>query len=242
MGNGPGGLKEYWDAFYTYPQLQGGFIWEWVDHGIRRKTSQRGTVFCLRAEIMEMNLMMGIFVCDGLVFPDRIPSPGLIEYKKVIEPVRVDAVNLLQGQLKITNLYDFRNLDHLQLSWNIFSDGTILESGIIPLPSIPAHSQSEINIPYSIKQSSSSTGYYLNLSLILKEKEAWATVGHEVAWAQFKLPIEEISSKPLPKQSSTPFQIYEDSVNLKLSNDQFTIVFNKVYGLITDWIWKGEEN
>jgi beta-galactosidase/beta-glucuronidase len=90
MGNGPGGLREYWDAFYKYPRLQGGFIWEWIDHGIPLCTMPNGKVCYGYGGDFGDVPNDGNFICDGLVFPDRKPSPGLTEYKKVIEPVKVE--------------------------------------------------------------------------------------------------------------------------------------------------------
>ena len=93
MGNGPGGLKEYWDVFYTYKRLQGGCVWEWLDHGIRQKTADGQEYFAYGGDFGDQP-NDGNFVIDGLLFPDRTPSPGLLEYKKVIEPVKVEEVDL----------------------------------------------------------------------------------------------------------------------------------------------------
>lgn len=87
MGNGPGGLSEYQELFEKYPRCQGGFIWEWIDHGIRAR-GERGEYFAYGGDFDEP-LHDGNFVADGLLFPDRAPSPGLLELKKVIEPVRI---------------------------------------------------------------------------------------------------------------------------------------------------------
>ncbi|UNO44362.1 DUF4981 domain-containing protein [Streptomyces sp. MST-110588] len=89
MGNGPGGLSEYQRLFETYERCQGGFVWEWIDHGLLRRTAG-GELFHAYGGDFGEELHDGNFVCDGLVFPDRTPSPGLTEYKKVIEPVRIE--------------------------------------------------------------------------------------------------------------------------------------------------------
>ena len=106
MGNGPGGLKEYWDVFYTYKRLQGGCVWEWLDHGIRQKTADGQEYFAYGGDFGDQP-NDGNFVIDGLLFPDRTPSPGLLEYKKVIEPVKVEEVDLKNGKVRIINRYDF---------------------------------------------------------------------------------------------------------------------------------------
>ena len=87
MGNGPGGLKEYWDAFYSSPRLQGGFVWEWLDHGIRQRRPDGREFFAYGGDFGD-EPNDGNFVIDGLLFSDRTPSPGLTELAKVIEPVR----------------------------------------------------------------------------------------------------------------------------------------------------------
>ncbi len=90
MGNGPGGLLEYRELFEKYPRCQGGFIWEWLDHGIRQVDSEGRPYFAYGGDFGE-TIHDGSFVIDGLVFPDRTPSPGLLELKKIFEPVRITA-------------------------------------------------------------------------------------------------------------------------------------------------------
>ncbi|WP_337589409.1 glycoside hydrolase family 2 TIM barrel-domain containing protein [Paenibacillus contaminans] len=105
MGNGPGGLKEYWETFYAHKRLQGGFVWEWLDHGICRKTAEGVEYFAYGGDFGDQPNDYN-FVIDGLVQPDRTPTPGLIEYKKVLEPVKIDPADLANGKLKLTNRYD----------------------------------------------------------------------------------------------------------------------------------------
>ena len=105
MGNGPGGLADYQRLFETYDRLQGGFIWEWIDHGIKARASW---AYAYGGDFGE-ELHDGNFVCDGLLFPDRTPSPGLVEYKKVIEPVRIEGDGA-DGTVRVTNAYDFADL------------------------------------------------------------------------------------------------------------------------------------
>ena len=87
MGNGPGGLADYQELFERHPRCQGGFVWEWIDHGLR--DAARG-FYAYGGDFGEP-LHDSNFVADGLLFPDRTPSPGLIELKKVFEPVRITA-------------------------------------------------------------------------------------------------------------------------------------------------------
>jgi beta-galactosidase/beta-glucuronidase len=181
MGNGPGGLQEYQQAFATYPRLQGGFVWEWLDHGIRRRTADGRTYFAYGGDFGDRP-HDGNFVIDGLVSPDRVPSPGLCEYKKVIEPVRVEAVDLRRGRFRIHNLYDFISLDHLRLCWTLESGGVPVASGSLSLQGIGPGESGERWLP---PLPPTAPPAYLRLTLVLAQDTIWAPAGHEVAWAQF---------------------------------------------------------
>src|SRR5207253_3297453 len=126
----PGGLSEYQRLFETYERCQGGFVWEWIDHGIRRRDADGNAFFAYGGDFGE-ELHDGNFVCDGLVFPDRTPSPGLIEYKKVIEPVRIDGAD---GTVRVTNAYDFADLSQLAFEWSYQVDGETVEAGTLSVP------------------------------------------------------------------------------------------------------------
>ncbi|MDD4890080.1 MAG: glycoside hydrolase family 2 TIM barrel-domain containing protein, partial [Phycisphaerae bacterium] len=186
MGNGPGNLKEYWDLIYKYPRLCGAFVWEGVDHGIRKRTADGREYFAYGGDFGDVP-NDGNFVCDGLVFPDRRPSPGLIEYKKVIEPVQVDAEDLAAGRVRLTNRYDFCGLDHLLMTWTITADGAAVASGSSPAPRIAAGRSKVVTLPYDLPKAEPGVRYFLTVSFTLAVDTAWAARGHEVAWGQFEL-------------------------------------------------------
>ncbi|MBD8068631.1 beta-galactosidase subunit alpha [Bacillus sp. PS06] len=238
MGNGPGGFKEYWETFYKHRRLQGGFVWEWLDHGIRQVTETGEEYFAYGGDFGETPHDSN-FVIDGLVMPDRTPSPALIEYKKVIEPVKVDAVDLTKGTIKITNRYDFISLDHLQLSWSVIVDGQIMDDGVLPIPYIAAGDSKVITVPISLPKSvNQNTDYWLNLNFVNAVETLWARAGHEVAWAQFELPVYVANSNEFELQYGVLF-IEEKTNTLDISGEEFEISFDKVYGVIDSWTFNG---
>ncbi|MCX7795337.1 MAG: beta-galactosidase subunit alpha [bacterium] len=242
MGNGPGNLKEYWEVFYKYKRLQGGCIWEWMDHGIRKKTPDGKEYFAYGGDFGD-EPNDGNFVIDGLVFPDHTPSPGLIEYKKIIEPVKVEEVDLKKGEVRITNLYDFISLDHLNMSWNITVDGKLIDRGEVPIKGIRAKESRVITIPYNLPEDPEpNTDYWLNIYFILATDTIWAEKGHTVAWAQFKLPVEtKKKPKRLNIESIQPL-VYRDLDNLvEIDGSDFTLIFNKVIGTIEKLIYNNTE-
>ncbi len=187
MGNGPGGLLEYWDAFYRYPRLQGGFVWEWMDHGIRKRTPDGRSYFAYGGDFGE-EPNDGNFVMDGLVFADRTPSPGLVELKKAIEPVRVEAVDAAAGRLRLRNRYDFVDLRHLRCSWDLECDGARVDGGTVALPTVAPGASADFVVPLDkarrIPEGSES---FLTVRFALAHDAEWASAGHEVAWAQFPI-------------------------------------------------------
>ncbi|MET7785818.1 glycoside hydrolase family 2 TIM barrel-domain containing protein [Streptomyces sp900116325] len=174
MGNGPGGLSEYQRLFERYERCQGGFVWEWIDHGLAHP--EHG--FAYGGDFGE-ELHDGNFVCDGLLFPDRTPSPGLIEYKKVIEPVRIEA-GTSAGMVRIGNGYDFAGLDHVEFVWSHEVDGEVRGSGPLTVPDLAPGAHTEVQLP------GDGAGVW-TVRALLAEDTAWAERGHEVAWGQVEV-------------------------------------------------------
>lgn len=117
MGNGPGGLREYQDAFHKYRRLQGGFIWEWANHGLTQKLEDGTAFYAYGGDFGDMP-NDGNFVMDGVCTSSHDPGPGLLELKKVFQPVDITK---LDDHLIFINRYDFTSLDHLRAEWKISS-------------------------------------------------------------------------------------------------------------------------
>ena len=144
MGNGPGGLSEYQELFEKYPRCQGGFVWEWIDHGLAQRAADWSDFFAYGGDFGEP-LHDGNFVADGLVFPNRVPSPGLLEFKKVIEPVRITPV--AGGSVRISNVYDFRDLSHIEFLWQLEEEGESVARGTLAVPPLRAGESTTIPLP-----------------------------------------------------------------------------------------------
>jgi beta-galactosidase len=140
MGNGPGGLAEYDELFDRHPRCQGGFVWEWIDHGIRVGPDGH---FAYGGDFGEP-LHDGNFVIDGLVFPDRTPSPALTELAAVYAPVRLE---VRPGEVTLRNRYAFRDLRHAALRWQVTADGRIAGEGTADLPPVGPGTAVVVQLP-----------------------------------------------------------------------------------------------
>jgi beta-galactosidase/evolved beta-galactosidase subunit alpha len=275
MGNGPGGLKEYWDAIYKYPRLMGGFVWDWVDQGIRARQRDahdmpaEGTaagaayegplaVVAPRPEggpLQEDEFWAyggdfgdwphdAQFLINGLILPDRTPSPGLIEYKKVLEPIQCEAVDLAAGKIRLRNRLDFTSPDYLSLNWSLCANGEILQNGALHLPSIPPGRARTVTIPWqAIAQPQADTEYWLNITFRTWRELPWAEIGHEVAWAQFLLDMPAPqATAPVATMEHAPLSIDEsDPTLLLVSGEDFELGFNRISGELDHWFHRGDD-
>ncbi|CAL9594450.1 glycoside hydrolase family 2 TIM barrel-domain containing protein [Streptomyces sp. enrichment culture] len=175
MGNGPGGLADYQRLFERYDRLQGAFVWEWIDHGLEHP--ELG--FAYGGDFGE-ELHDGNFVCDGLLFPDRTPSPGLVEYKKVIEPVRIE----VDGRaVRVTNVQDFADLSAFAFTWAYQVDGETVASGPLEVPALAPGASAEVALPPAPGDGRDGEAQW-TVRALLAGDTAWAPGGHQVAWGQ----------------------------------------------------------
>ncbi|MDW0113084.1 beta-galactosidase subunit alpha [Sporosarcina saromensis] len=231
MGNGPGGLKEYQELIYAHEHLQGGFIWEWFDHGIET-IGDNGEVYYRYGGDFGDDPTNGNFCIDGLLMPDRTPSPALIEYKKVIEPVHTYSIDLKKGQLEIENKYDFISLEHLTLHYEIKLNDQVLESNEFQLPFIPARSSKEIELPLQFDFEKAYFGdVFLTIYYSTKSSTNWCSAGHVLATAQFEIPVKKEEIKLVPKGSVF---VEESQWMLKVYSEKFELIFDKITGQLVN--------
>ncbi|MBN2500275.1 MAG: DUF4981 domain-containing protein [Anaerolineales bacterium] len=238
MGNSPGAFKEYWEAIYQYPRLQGGFVWDWVDQGLR-KTAPDGQAYFAYGGDFGDNPNDGPFCLNGLVAPDRTPFPSLLEYKKVIQPVLLEPVGLTEGKLRVTNRRHFTDLSDLVGSWELVADGDVLQSGALPqLHTAPGTSEA-IEIPLVKPEIQPGTEYWLNVSFRLAEDTPWAAVGHEVAVEQFPMPYLVPLVEPLAVTDLPRLTYAEKDGQVQFSGEGFSLIFDN--GRIASWQVAGKE-
>lgn len=181
MGNGPGGLREYQELFEKYPRLQGGFVWEWIEHGLRQHTVDGEAYFAYGGDFGE-KVHDGNFVIDGLVSADLEPRPGLLDYKKVIEPVAM-GIDQDWAALEVHNKYDFLSTGFLAFTWRIDGPDGRLGEGTLEVPVTAAGARSAVVLPGEIA-AAKGEARVLSISAVLAADQPWAPAGHEVAWAQ----------------------------------------------------------
>ena len=185
MGNGPGGMQHYWDVIDQSPQLCGGCIWEWIDHGLVTHRDDGKTQISYGGDFGEA-IHDGNFVLDGLCFSDRTPSPGLVETKQVYAPVQVKRND--DGSFTIKPRDGSIDLSHYALRWEQLADGEVVATGSIDAEATASGS-------FRIQHEATGAGErHLNVIVTQKEAMTWCDAGYEVARFQFDLPAGEVEA------------------------------------------------
>jgi beta-galactosidase len=241
MGNSVGNLQDYWDAIEEYPHLQGGCIWDWVDQGLRKRTPD-GREFWAYGGDYGDKPNDGNFCCNGLVQPDRKPNPSLYEVKKVYQRIKVTPVDLIACcRVSVSNKYEFRNLDFVDVLWELTENGRIIQKGKLARLSLPAGKECDITIPFRKPHMKSGSQYHLKISFALAEDELWADRGHVVAWNQFELPFNVPTAPKANIAAMTELKLEQTPQGIIVTGKDFVITVGKDSGAIESFVFRGRE-
>ena len=247
MGNGPGDLEDYWQFIEANPVMCGGFVWEWCDHAVYKGDAADGSPMYWYGGDHGEYPHDGNFCVDGLVYPDRRPHTGLLEYKNVNRPVRVVNVDLQTGAVKLHNYMDFQSLDnYLTVFYALECDGQVICSGQVErLPEIAPHAEGVIRLTLPVPAKGCS---YLKLSYHLKKATQLLPEGFLLGFDQVKLEAGEDSAnqkalalwhkKAVQEES---LRIAEDHRYVILSGKNLTYRYDKSAGTFCALTLDGRE-
>ena len=237
MGNGPGGLKAYQDMYRKYKRLQGGFLWEWYDHGIY--TEEKDKKYYKYGGNYGDFPTNGNFCIDGILMPDRTPSPGMEEYKQIIAPVEITAVEGSMNKIQIRNYYDFLNLDTTTLYWEVKAEDQMIQDGTVEGLSVAPHEGKIIALPITAFELQENTDYYLNLTVCQKEERNYAPAGYEIKKVQIPMQIRKDGFSV--RETADKLQVTEGQGGLTVENSRVTAKFSTVFGKLISFGKDGKE-
>ncbi|TKG96376.1 DUF4981 domain-containing protein [Puteibacter caeruleilacunae] len=237
MGNALGNLKEYWDAIEYYPNLIGGFIWDWRDQGLLTKNEKGEPYYAYGGDFGD-NPNSGSFCLNGMVLSDLGVTSKLIEAKAVFQNVDVTWEDDVAGMFKVRNKYSFLNLNVFDVYWSVSCEGKLLKQEKINDLDIEAQSTGSLRLPLSKVKRSENGNYYVDFQFKLKEDQVWADKGTEIAHVQllWKKAEETLFNNRMP---ASPI-VKESDNNIEILGTDFKVVFNKKSGQIGT-IQYGEE-
>lgn len=238
MGNSTGNLWLQWQAIYKYPNLQGGFIWDWVDQGILQKDKNGREFWAYGGDFGVDMPSDGNFLCNGLVNPDRNPHPAMQEVKYAHQNVAFEALDLAAGKFSVFNRFYFTNLSRYQISYEIKANGNVLKSGKLSMNVEPQQSK-EFSVPVTGLQPKAGTEYFVNFAVTTLKPEPLIPVGHVIANEQFQLPIR--AEKKMYKAGGAKLTATTEGEWLKVTSSSLNFIFNKKSGIVTSYKVDGTE-
>ena len=260
-GNSTGNFFKFWDMVDAYPRFQGGCIWDWNDKALLHTTPDGRPYYAYGGDFGDDFDYKRFYqenedpqmCCNGIVGPDLTPHPGAYEVKKVQAPVGIyvegwqgfaPGQDINHGKITLWNKYQFVDLAHLTLHWELVEDGRAIQAGVLPAPALPAGERAALAIPVCApEQPRPEAEYFLNVHVRLSVPTLWADAGHEVAWEQFalNLPLPAEPALAVPAKSvgvkAAPVEITLTEANgsLRIEGTDFHVVFDKAEGTITGY-------
>lgn len=239
MGNSTGNLQDYWDLIYKYDNLQGGFIWDWVDQTFAKKDTHGKPIWAYGGDMGYVGVPNDSNFCaNGLVAADRSLHPHAWEVKKVYQYIHCAPVAFSKNKLLVTNRHDFIGLTDYYLRWTIEADGKPVQSGTMDFPVIPAHASAQVALPFS-DITPDGREYFLKVESLTKRSCAYAPKDFIVAMDQWQLPVDIPSHAKIAV--TEPVKYTRQVGELVLGNKSFSMKFSTVSGEMTSLRYAGKE-
>ena len=242
MGNGPGDFEDYFQMIHKDDRMCGGFVWEWCDHAIAHGTAENGKTRYYYGGDHGETIHDGNFCMDGLVYPDRTPHTGLLEYKNVYRPVRIVSYDQENGQMVLHNYMDFDDLkDYVDIFYEMTQDGLTVEKGkLVNVVALP-HSDAEVELKLQVPNTGK---IYLKLIYRLKKEMPLLEQGYELGFDEMKLANEDDRNRQAVKWLEQEkvigtIAVKENDKQIVLQAKDFTYVLDKRTGLFENMQFAG---
>lgn len=242
MGNSEGNLKDYWDLIYQHDQLQGGFIWDWVDQAFAKIDEQGHNYWAYGGDMGFVGVVNDSNFCaNGLVAADRSLHPHIWEVKKTYQNIRFSPVPFSPRKIRVTNLFDFVDLSAYGLQWTVEADGERMDGGTVNLPAVAPRQSAEIELPLPQLPDSSGKEYFLTLRAFLKTASLALPANHVVAVGQMPLPVSVSQGETKCLEGSLSLDNTSDEVKITCRDTANAFRFSRVTGEMTSMIYGGKE-
>jgi beta-galactosidase len=240
MGNSTGNFQEYFDIISTSPHMQGGFIWEWLEHGLAATDDSGRDYWAYGGDIGGYQYTNDQNFCaDGLVTPDRQPHPGLNEVKKVYQDILFQAKDLEKGIITIENRFLYNDLKEYDFKWEVINNGEKIAEGKLDVLQAPG-TKKDITIALPAITQKAGNEYFLNLYAYTKKATEMIPANHEIAREQFSLSSLSFLSS-LSTLKNQPVEVLRDDNNtIVLKAGQITATFNKRSGALDDYRYENK--
>ncbi len=242
MGNSFGAIKDYWDIIHQYNNLQGGCIWDWADQGILQTDKNGHKYYAYGGDFGPKDVPTdSSFCCNGIINPEKQPYPEAWEVKQVYQPVYIKEIDIREGLFEIFNRFDFTNLKEYVISWNIMNGKNILAGQKLSTFSVEPYKSREIKIQIPDIKAEAGLEYLINFSIQTSKDNILLPKNYEIAWEQFKLPLDSVPhefSRYIPGES---LEIKENKQEMIISGSNSSLIFDKKTGYLVNFMYNGKQ-
>ena len=243
MGNGPGDLEDYWQFIQAHDEMCGGFVWEFCDHSVYAGEAENGKPKYLYGGDHGEYPHDGNFCVDGLVYPDRKPHTGLMEYKNIHRPARVTAYDQKSGLLTLHNYMDFVSLnDYVDITWTLSCDGETVSAGTLEkVPAIQPHAEGSTVLNLAVPDKGRC---FLKINYSLKNPSELLPKGFELGFDEIALEnVDGRNQKALQMWRVKPdvensISVEETERYITVSASGFRYVYDKFKGSFKEMDYK----
>ena len=245
MGNSQGGFKEYWDLIRKYPNLQGGFIWDFVDQSCRWKGKDGVMIYAYGGDFNRFDASDNNFCDNGLISPDRVPNPHMYEVGYFYQNIWTTPADLSKGEVNVFNENFFRDLSAYYMEWQVLKDGKVIRTGRVD--DLKVAPQETAKITLNIGKTCTCKEWLLNVSYKLKNREGLLPAGFTVAKNQltlndYKAPSMDLKNVETTNVATVVPQIIDNQYHyLIVKGNNFVAEFNKQNGYLSKYAVDGTE-
>jgi len=245
MGNSQGGFKEYWDLIRKYPNLQGGFIWDFVDQSCRWKGKDGVMIYAYGGDFNRFDASDNNFCDNGLISPDRVPNPHMYEVGYFYQNIWTTPADLSKGEVNVFNENFFRDLSAYYMEWQVLKDGKVIRTGRVD--DLKVAPQETAKITLNIGKTCTCKEWLLNVFYKLKNREGLLPAGFTVAKNQltlndYKAPSMDLKNVETTNVATVVPQIIDNQYHyLIVKGNNFVAEFNKQNGYLSKYAVDGTE-
>lgn len=245
MGNSQGGFKEYWDIIRKYPNLQGGFIWDFVDQSVRWKGEDGVEIYAYGGDFNRFDASDNNFCDNGLISPDRVPNPHMYEVGHFYQNIWTTPADLSKGEVNVYNENFFRDLSAYSMEWEVLANGKVVRTGRVD--DLKVAPQETVKMALNIGKTCACKEWLLNISYKLKNREGLLPAGHVVAKNQltlnaYKAPAMDLKNVETTNVATVVPQIIDNQYHyLIVKGNNFVAEFDKHNGYLSKYAVEGLE-
>ncbi len=240
MGNAEGDLRDYWEVIDSYPQLQGGFIWDWVDQTFLLHREDGTPYWGYGGDMGDADLPNDSSFCaNGLVQGDRSLKPHIWEVKKVYQPLSISWADERRHSIIIRNKQDFLDLSEYDFTWSLDVNGLPFRQGLLQVPATGPGEEARLVLELPPENILPEGECLVRIEARRHVSRPGLPAGHLTAWGQ--LPLRQEHHRPISLDAEDSLTVVRSGTSVSVQGPSFTLIFDADTGTIGSWRCRGKE-